>query len=148
MHADDAAEILLARAVEETRPELAASPDADAAASAQDADGEYAWVLRRASWRLDHDLAAYRSLLALGDAPHAPAWAFAIPLLVGVFSNWLGPAEQIHVLYNPIAVLVAWNLALYAALALGPLVWRRRARRTPEARGAAERPAARGPERS
>jgi hypothetical protein len=130
MHASEVAKILLVRAVEETQPELAAAPEAaeaDAAASAEDAEGEAAWVARRAAHRLDHDLRGYRPLLHLADAPHAPGVALLIPFALGALANSLGPAAQIHVLYNPIAVLVAWNLGLYALLSLGPLLRRRRA---------------------
>jgi hypothetical protein len=132
VRAADAAKVLLVRAIEECEPATALSPEADAAASAANGDaGEPAWLLHRATHRLQLDLAPYRPLLHLADAPHAPAWLFAIPFAVGLLSNWLGTTGQIHVLYNPIAVLVAWNLALYAALVLAPLVARAmRGRRT------------------
>jgi hypothetical protein len=127
--AGDAAKILLVRAIEETQPARALAPEADAAASAEDAHGEADWVLRRAAHRLDHDLAGYRTLLPLAAAPHAPGIVLAIPFLAGALANSFGPAAQIHVLYNPIAVLVAWNLALYLALAIAPFAWRARAKR-------------------
>ena len=133
LHARDAAKILLVRAIEETQHAHALAPEADAAASAEDAHGEADWVLRRADYRLDHDLAGYRSLLRLASAPHAPGIVLAIPFLLGALANSFGPAAQIHVLYNPIAVLVAWNLALYAALAITPFAWR--ARRSRKAAG-------------
>jgi hypothetical protein len=129
MHASDAARILLVRAVEETQPALATSLEAaaaDAAASAEDAEGEAAWVARRAAFRLNHDLDGYRPLLALAQAPRAPLAFLLVPFGVGALSNSLGPAAQIHVLYNPIAVLVAWNLGLYALLIAAPLLWRRK----------------------
>jgi hypothetical protein len=122
----DAAKILLVRAIEETVPASALAPEADAAASAQDAHGEADWVLRRAAHRLDHDLAGHRPLLQLAAAPHAPGIALALPFLLGALANSFGPTAQIHVLYNPIAVLVAWNLALYAVLAIAPFAWRAR----------------------
>ncbi|MBS1104699.1 MAG: hypothetical protein H6Q91_201 [Deltaproteobacteria bacterium] len=132
MRASDAAQILLVRAVEETQPELAAShgaAEADAAASTEDAEGEAEWLARRAAYRLAHDLAGYRTLLHLAAAPRAPIAALLVPFGLGAFANSLGPAAQIHVLYNPIAVLVAWNLGLYALLIAGPFLWRtRRAR--------------------
>ena len=59
MHASEVAEILLVRAVEESLPDQAVSPAAaaaDAAASGEDAEGEAAWIARRAAYRLDHDL--------------------------------------------------------------------------------------------
>jgi hypothetical protein len=131
VRAADAAKILLVRAAEETVPACAAAPEADAAASKRDHDGEAAWVLHRAEHRLAGDLAPYRPLLHLAAAPYAPAVTALLPFLIGVFSNWLGAGAQIHVLYNPIAVLVAWNLALYATLALGALAWRGRRPQAP-----------------
>ena len=136
MRAGDAAKILLVRAVEETAPEAVSEAGAAAAArvaSAHDVAGEAAWLARRATHLLDGDLAAYRPLLALADAPRAPVWTLAFPFGLGAFANYLGPSEQIHVLYNPIAALVAWNLALYALLVLAPVLWRRRQAHTPVA---------------
>jgi hypothetical protein len=108
----------------------ASAAAAVAAASAQDSAGEAAWLARRATHLLDGDLAGYRPLLALANAPRAPVWTLVIPFGLGAFANYLGPSEQIHVLYNPIAVLVAWNLAIYALLVLTPILWRRRQART------------------
>ena len=142
MRASLAAQILLVRAVEETQPARATSPEADAAASAEDAEGEAAWVARRAAYRLSHDLAGYRPLLVLAQAPRAPFIALLIPFGLGALANSLGPAAQIHVLYNPIAVLVAWNLSLYALLIAAPLLWRSRRRKQseqPQAERAASR---------
>ncbi len=129
MHASEVAQVLLVRAVEETQRELAVAPaavSADEAASAEDAEGEAAWVARRAAFRLDRDLAGYRSLLHLAEAPRAPLVALLVPFGLGAIANSLGPAAQIHVLYNPIAFLVAWNLGVYALLVFGPLLWRKR----------------------
>jgi hypothetical protein len=129
MRASLAAQVLLVRAVEETQPARAASPEADAAASAEDAEGEAAWVARRATYRLSHDLAGYRPLLALAQAPRAPLALLLVPFGLGALANSLGPAAQIHVLYNPIAVLVAWNFSLYALLIAAPLLSRSRRRK-------------------
>lgn len=126
LRAADAAKVLLVRAIEETLPASGIDPAADAAASEEDAHGEADWVLRRATHRLDHLLAGYRPLLRLAAAPHAPGIALAVPFAIGALANSFGPAAQIHVLYNPIAVLVAWNLALYAVLAIAPFAWRAR----------------------
>lgn len=132
MRAAELAKILLVRAVEENEPHATTSPEADAAASAGgDGDGEPGWLLRRAEHRLAHEFAGWRALLAIADLPHAPHALLALPFALGIASNWLGPSAQIHVLYNPIAVLVAWNLALFAALAFAPLVGRRLRARVP-----------------
>lgn len=142
LRAADAAKILLVRAIEETQPAHALAPEADAAASAEDAHGEADWVLRRAAHRLEHDLAGHRPLLHLAAAPRAPGIVLAIPFLLGALANSFGPTAQIHVLYNPIAVLVAWNLALYAALAIAPFAWRARASRRSAPRAPAAKRAA------
>ncbi len=144
MIAGDAAKILLVRAVEETVPDAVSEAGAAAVAavaSTDTADGEAGWLARRATHLLDGDLIAYRPLLALADAPHAPVWTLVIPFVAGVCANYLGPSEQIHVLYNPIAVLVAWNLTLYALLGLAPIVARWHRGRSPAAPAATSSPA-------
>jgi hypothetical protein len=114
------AEILLVQAAEEAQP-AALSPEAriDALEAAGDLDEERAWFARRARHLLDHELSRYVLLLRARDA-FAPrlAWNLSLPGLLGLASNALGPHEQIHVLYNPIVLLVLWNLATYLALAV------------------------------
>ena len=133
-----AARIVLVRSVDEADPH-AVLPEAAAAAGAmastEDAASEADWLARRAAHLLAGPLAGYAPLLALAEAPRAPAWMLAIPFALGAFANYLGPSGHIHVLYNPIAALVGWNLALYALLALTPLWRRRRRRRSPVASG-------------
>jgi hypothetical protein len=117
---ENVAEILLVEAAEEARPE--AVPDEariDALEAAGDLDDERRWFARRAAYLLDGPLRAYRPLLRVHDA-FAPGAVLnlALPFLLGLSSNALGPREQIHVLYNPIVLLVAWNLVTYGSLAL------------------------------
>ncbi len=130
MQASDAAQILLVRAVEETQPELAAIARGGGGGRGRERRGRRGrsgrGSARRAAYRLAHDLAGYRPLLHLAAAPRAPLAALLVPFGLGAFANSLGPAAQIHVLYNPIAVLVAWNLGLYALLVAGPFLWRAR----------------------
>ncbi len=114
------AEILLVQAAEEVQP-AALSPEAriDALEAAGDLDEERAWFARRARHLLDQELSRYLPLLRARDA-FAPglAWNLGLPGLLGLASNALGPHQQIHVLYNPIVLLVVWNLATYLALAV------------------------------
>jgi hypothetical protein len=53
-------------------------------------------------------------------------------LLVGLATNALGPDGRIDVLFAPFMGLVAWNLMVFVALALG-LIWNRRRRTVSEA---------------
>jgi hypothetical protein len=114
---EQAAEILLVRAVEEAQP-LGPETRVDALEAAGDLDDARRWFARRAAHLLDGELAAWRPLLRVRDAfvPGA-AWSLGAPALLGLVSNALGPREQIHVLYNPIVGLVLWNLLSYAGLA-------------------------------
>ena len=118
MTPEQVAEILLVQAAEEVRP-AAVPPEAriDALEAAGDLDDERAWFARRASFLLAHGLGVYRPLLRVRDA-FAPGavWNLVIPLLIGISSNALGPHQQIHVLYNPVVLLVVWNLSMYVAL--------------------------------
>jgi hypothetical protein len=112
------AEILLVQAAEEAAPDaLAPEVRIDALEAAGDLDEETAWFARRARWLLEHPLATYLPLLRVRDL-FAPGvlWGVGLPFAVGLSSNALGPREQIHVVYNPIVLLVAWNLIAYAGL--------------------------------
>ena len=115
-----AAEILLVQAAEEAQPgALAPEARIDALEAAGDLDDERAWFARRARHLLDHGLSRYVPLLRARDAfTPGLAWNLALPGLLGLASNALGPHEQIHVLYNPIVLLVLWNLATYGVLAV------------------------------
>jgi hypothetical protein len=117
---EQVAEILLVQAAEEVQP-AALPPEAriDALEAAGDLDDERAWFARRARYLLGQPLAGARPLLHVRDAL-APGlgWNLALPGLLGLASNALGPHEQIHVLYNPIVGLVAWSLAVYLGLAV------------------------------
>jgi len=123
MNSSQAARVLLVRAVEETHPASLASEDLlQAAVEAGSMQDESAWLGRRASWLVEHALGPWRALLAMTDAL-APSIgiAFLLPFAAGLATNYLGPAEKIHVLYNPIVVLVLWNVCTLGFLALRTL---------------------------
>jgi hypothetical protein len=129
----DVAAILLVRAVEETRP--SAVPPAvrvDALGAAGDPDDAGVWFARRAAYLLRHALGAYRPVLTIVDVPARLAWpVLGLALLVGLLSNYLGPTSRIHVVLNPMSVLIVWNLAVYALIAARAVVLRTRRRRAP-----------------
>jgi hypothetical protein len=132
---EQAAEILLVEAVEEVRP-AAVPPEAriDALEAAGDLDDERAWFARRARHLIGRELTRYRPLLRVRDAFALPLLLnLALPALLGLASSALGPREQIHVVYNPLVILVAWSLLSYAGLAWLALRGRPRLRlHTPE----------------
>ena len=115
---DPTAEILLVRAAEETRA-LPIPPEAlvDAHAGAGPVDDERAWLARRAALLLDGPLANIRPLASMtGAAQGGLGVIVAAGAVLGLASNYLGPSAKIHVLFNPIALLIAWNLVAYVAM--------------------------------
>jgi len=126
MEQQTAARVVLVRAVEEALPERIAPETLFEAhvASGDPADGT-AWIVRRARYLIEHALAAYRELLNRVDATLPSAWWFiGLAALLGLASNYLGPSAKIHVLWNPIIILIAWNVLAYVALAIGALLHR------------------------
>ncbi len=119
MNSLQAARVLLVRAVEESQPDsLPGEALVQAVVEAGPLEDEAAWLARRAEYLTEHCLAPYRPLLAMTDALTPSLGVTCLPpLFAGLATNYLGPAEKIHVLYNPIVLLVAWNLCVYAFFA-------------------------------
>jgi hypothetical protein len=135
MNSSQAACVLLVRAVEETQPaSIASEALLQAAVEAGPMADESAWLARRAAWLAEHALGPWRALVAMTDAlTPSPAVALLLPLAAGLATNYLGPAEKIHVLYNPIVVLVAWNLGVLVLLGARGLAGRGAKRSMPPA---------------
>jgi hypothetical protein len=116
----DAANVLLVRAIEE-HGAVAIDEAAQAAALAEagDCDEIASWFARRAASLLRsfprRDLC--HAIVRLARLPDgAASLVLGLGFTVGVLSNELGPAGKIHVLFNPIMAIVAWNLCLYTLL--------------------------------
>ncbi|HEV7734237.1 MAG TPA: hypothetical protein VGR62_18840, partial [Candidatus Binatia bacterium] len=140
--ADDAgvAQILLVRAVEESDHDaLPTRALGDAAVEAGELDDPLAWLGRRAAVLVTRMPAAYAALPAVLD--RGARWglrgAIALAAVLGVAVNYLGPSDRIHVVWNPILLLVAWNVVLYVALTIR-WSWPRLARRRAIAAPASE----------
>jgi hypothetical protein len=142
---EDAARVVLVRALEETIPDRI-PPEAllEAHAAAGDPVESEAWIARRARYLVDHALGSYRTLLEQSRLVLPGPWlSIGVAVLLGVASNYLGPSRQIHVVWNPIVVLMLWNLAVYAGLAA--MTIRPRSRRSGDGRAHA---AGLGPQRT
>ena len=124
---DDARAVLFVRAAEESDPDGAALPlrarreATDAALEALAAQGSEA-AEQPARFLAER---ARRLLLLRGEEPPRawrvpPALFAAVALGFGLSTNLLGGGRTIHVLWNPVVGLVAWSLAIYAAV----LLWR------------------------
>ncbi len=128
LHEEKLPALLLVRAVEQHAPEVFSAETLSESALAAVAAGD------------DLELLEQRSAYLFSQLPRATrAWArtglfpdrllapvAAVAFLLGALSNYLGPDRLVHVAYNPLVFLVAWNLVWY------PLrIWRRARDREP-----------------
>ena len=115
---DAAAKIVLIRSIEECDPRAFSEElRAQAFVAAQDAEPGLSSIERYAARLFEHLSPWYQSILQLAKIP-AP-WTFPVcfaAFLLGLATNLLGPAQQIHVIRNPIFILIAWNLLIFLAL--------------------------------
>jgi hypothetical protein len=118
MTEQDAARILLVRAIEETdRSLFPPSRLTQALAAAANDLRPSLWFLARARYLLDAVPHTYGSIIRMAHLPQG--WNTAMCLLaflVGLATNYLGSFEKIPLVLNPIMALVGWNLLLYAVL--------------------------------
>lgn len=143
MNAAAVRDYVLARALEEGDREgrllePAARRRASQEAHAQGARGEAFLVLR--SRLVCREVGDVRPRVALarrsGGLWLPPAWVTAgLAFVLGAAFDHLGGGRRVHVLAIPLTGLVAWNLAIYLALALGALARRRRGAAQPGDRG-------------
>lgn len=125
-HAESAARVLLVRAVEEVAPErIPPEMLLEAHLAAGDPREEETWICRRARYLTEHALPRFAPFLdSLEVAPRGRWLMVGLVLIVGLASNWLGPSTRVHVIWNPIVVLIAWNVIVYAGVICVSL-WKR-----------------------
>ncbi|TRZ54304.1 DUF2868 domain-containing protein [bacterium] len=128
---DVAAKIILIRSVEECDGNFFSdSLLVDAFAAARNFAPGLCWVKARAQFLFDHLSPAYQSVLHLTKQQTSVTLPLCfIALVLGFATNLLGPAEKIHVVRNPVLLLVAWNLFVYLVLFLVLLVKMRKSNR-------------------
>ncbi len=118
MTEQDASQILLVRAIEEVDSHAFPSEKLEQALAAPaETMRPSSWFLTRARYLLDSVPHSYASILRLARWPKG--WKipiYALAFLLGLGTNYLGPAEKIPLLPNPIMALVAWNLLVYIVL--------------------------------
>jgi hypothetical protein len=115
---DAAAKIILIRSIEECDGKFFSdSLLVDAFAAARNVAPGLGWVKARAQFLFDHLSSAYQSVLHLARLPTPLMLPLClIALVLGFATNLLGPAEKIHVVRNPVLLLVVWNLFVYLVL--------------------------------
>src|SRR5512146_693575 len=117
---DAAAKIVLIRSVEECdRTFFSSALLVDAFSAARNFAPGLCWVKSRAEFLFDHLSPSYQSVIHLAKLPTPLTLPVClIALVLGFATNLLGPAERIHVVRNPVLLLVAWNLCVYLVLFL------------------------------
>ncbi len=117
---DQIAKIILIRSVEESDPR--ALPQSNSG-EAFDGTGQVHvgvdWLEKRASYLFERLSTRYQLLIELARVP--AQWSVPLYLIAfvgGVASNLLGPTAEIHVVRNPVFLLVLWNLGVYTCLLL------------------------------
>ena len=130
---DAAAKIILIRSIEEgERSFFSDALLVDAFAAARNMAPGLGWVKARAEFLFDHLSFAPQSVIHLATLPTPLTLPVClIALVLGFATNLLGPAEKIHVVRNPVLLLVAWNLFVYLVLLLVLLAKRRKRKPLP-----------------
>ncbi|UCH79989.1 MAG: DUF2868 domain-containing protein [Nitrospiraceae bacterium] len=116
MRDQELSRILLVRSVEEVDPGFfSAELRFRAVKESGDAGDETAFIRNRSEF-LFHSLPD--RIKAVPSSLHfSKLWIVSLVVLsffLGVIINYLGPGEQIHVLYNPVIMLVLWNFLVFA----------------------------------
>ena len=105
---DAAAKIILIRSIEECdRNFFSDSLLVDAFAAARNFAPGLSWVKARAEFLFDHLSSTYQAVLHLARLPTPLTLPLClIALVLGFATNLLGPEEKIHVVRNPVLLLV------------------------------------------
>jgi hypothetical protein len=115
MKEDDIIKILTVRATEENSQKIITPLQATGAnISAIGAKSDYEFVQKRASYLFKLLPFSLRQLTKVYQFPGI--WikvAFIISFIMGILSNYLGPQRLIHIIYNPLTILIAWNILVY-----------------------------------
>ena len=128
---DVAAKIILIRSIEDCdRNFFSDSLQEDAAAAAKNFAPGLGLEKARAQFLFDHLSPAYQSVLNLVKLPSSVTLSVCfIAMVLGFATNLLGTGEKIHVVRNPVLLLVMWNIFVYLVLFLVLLVKLRKSNR-------------------
>ncbi len=128
MNEKDISTTLLVRSVEEFEPEFFGPETQFEALKAcgEPADNQDL-VLKRAEFLFQKLPEKLRGLAATMNINRTWAYATGISaFLLGILFNYLGPIDKIHVLFNPVVLLLLWNVAVFIVLIAGRFLMRTR----------------------
>jgi len=112
---DEIIKILVVKATEEKSKKIITPLKTTGAnISAIGAKSDYGFVKKRASYLFNLLPYSLRQLTKVYKFPGL--WikgAFIASFFIGILSNYLGPQKLIHIIYNPLTILIAWNILVY-----------------------------------
>lgn len=117
----DISQVLLVRSVEECDPHFFAPEiQLEALRESGETDDDRTLIQKRAHY-LFQKLSG--TLKDISSSIHSPrTWTVIACIAVfflGILFNYLGPGDRIHTLYNPVVLLLLWNIAVFLILLTG-----------------------------
>ncbi len=110
--------LIAVKSVEENNPGvLSPMLISNANIAALGAKSDYEFLKKRASYLFDSFPDSIKNLTAITQFPgNWMRLTVFISVIIGILSNYLGPSKLIHVVYNPLTILLIWNFFVYLFL--------------------------------
>ncbi|MDH5768659.1 MAG: hypothetical protein OEZ31_06855 [Nitrospirota bacterium] len=108
-------EILLVRSVEESLPNFF-SPETllKATTEAGSIENKQEWLRKRAMYLFTQIPHGWKEITSITQPRAKLLIALTIiAFLIGLSSNFLGPSDHFHIIYNPIVILSVWNILIF-----------------------------------
>ena len=78
---------------------------------------DYEFLKKRASYLFDSFPDSIKNLATITQFPgNWMRFTVFVSVVIGILSNYLGPSKLIHVIYNPLTILLIWNFFIYLLL--------------------------------
>jgi hypothetical protein len=115
LEGDGLVKVLVVKATEENSSKLISHMAASSAnISAIGAKSDAAFIQKRADYLFKILPSSLRFVIGLDRFPgNWISASLVISFIIGLLSNYLGPSKLIHVVYNPLTILIVWNLMVY-----------------------------------
>ena len=112
--------ILAVKATEENSKKLLTYRAVSSAnISAIGAKNDVGFVAKRAIYLFDLLPASVKLVASVNRFPgNWVKFTILISFIIGLFSNYLGPSQLIHVVYNPLTILLLWSVLIYLFMIL------------------------------